>query len=920
MREFDANITYQSNCHYQESNANVNISLPLKKPTIIFSKIENVTNPTPNANNEIPNYFNDVLQFTILAKDGNNTIKWGNVIFYYIDDADVNQVEQQLNTDPIPIDINGNASIRFVPHYDGKIVAKYSGSPYFEDERIEEHFVLSKRPTYIEFTDFAPYLVNPKETIEMKVSVVDELTNEPLDYGLVTFLNYHTHDISLSEDGYEKVIGNPVYLIDGKAKIKYSPIQLKTNDLLNNIELIRASYNYDNTEYGVQWKYYLQNDDYTNIAIKRDNSVSIAKPYIANGDSDYTKLICTDGGLFEATENDNILLRATVSVTEDVTITNAKMFFVINGTEDVYEDDEVIKRKYNNVIEGAYNSQLECYEVVTKIPKGTYTICAEVQNPMGKFKNENYEQPSSPINIIDNISTHNESPILDSLYIQSNQSESFYIKINPEMSNINIEIYTEKETIFNGILSKNDIYGKITNAISEDFLILNNKKCYFWIPNLNKKYTGTITKVNDELKIEPDTDIQLIDPTDYLIYIYLPNGIYSSGGKAKKYKTIYSSGLTIKSRIEPTITLRKNSITNTYPGNIQYIISGENLASDIIDINIYLDNVFVTTHHITQLQPTIVDTIPEASVGSHILKATVTNNGYSISKQFSFNIDAASLVFELNSMSKYVNTGLQTDIIIGVKNEKNLNINKIDTTKLTAQLKYNNQTQNATITIDEINSNYFLITATGVIYSAGSWEIIMDYRNDNNYSNNNTILNFEAKNINPYCVNLECNNDYIKNRIVYSQTTDTIKEIVDGKERFTDVVKYDSINQNILIKSKLIKDENNSITFVHITNKIGTEDGHYTINRPNNITPSEWVQYTTLEYEIIPENTIFNDTHNNTTAVQAFNTAFSNNNCTTEQILLLYNQAKIAQYNNLFIGYNHIKDTINLWGEDDGTS
>lgn len=915
MKEFDANITYQSNCHYQESNTNINISLPLKIPNITFAEIKNVSNPKPNKKGETPKYYNDTLEFTIVAKDNNNTIKWGNVFFYYIDNADINQIKQPINTDPIPIDINGNASIRFIPHNDGKIVATYYGEPYFESVEVSQNFILSKRPTYIKFVDYAPYLVNPSETIKMKVLVTDGLTNERLHYGLVTFLNYHTHDINLSDDGYEKVIGNPAYLVKGQAEIKYSPIQLGTNEMLNNIELIRASYNYDNTEYGVQWKYYLQHDDYSNIAIRRNNSVNIAKPYIANG-SDYTELECTNGGLFEATENDNILLKCEITVTENIIIDNATVHFIIDGIEHIYENNTLVKNKYNNIVEAEYNNVSKCFEAITKMPKGIYTICAEVQNPTTKFNGQDYELPSSETNIIENIHTNNDAPIIDSLYLQSNKSESFYIQIKQKRSNINIDIYSNKETIFNGVLSKNDIYGIISSDNDEDYIVLDKQPCYFWIPSLNKRYLGTINKIDDQLVAKPNTDIELTNTTDYLIYIYLQNGIYSSNNISRQYETIYSEDIKIRSRTEPIITLRQNTISSIYPGNIQYIINGENLSSDIININILVDNKFIMTHDLTQLQSTIINTIPRMSVGNHKLQAIVTNSGYSINKDFDFDIDPASLIFELNNMSKNIHTGIQSDIIIGIKNNTDSDIGDLNINKMSVQLKYNDETQDGTIQINQINSNYHLLTATGVIYMPGNWQAIIKYDGDTNYNNNSTSLDFQAENIKPYCVNIKSTNDYLKNQIVYLQTTEIVKEIINGKEQNKEVITYESINQNILVKTKLIKDENTSITFINITDN----NGNYTINKPSNITPSEWIQYDTLEYEILPYDTILNkfkQANDNNTAIQSFNSHFANNNCSTEEILLLYNQAKMTNYNCLFIGYDYVKDDIALWEVDD---
>ena len=271
-RTFKTEVTYNNNCNYQQSKYTQDIDVPLSQIELDIT-FTNVSQPTQSNL-----YFNDTIKISVFAHINEEAIKWGNVVFYYVDTDDMSTTKQKINHTPIAIDKTGKASVNFIPHNSGTIYAKYYGEPYHktENEYVSNNFVLHTRPTHIQFEEYSPYLVNPSETVTMNVEVTDAHTEELIDYGLVTFMNYHEY----TENRVEKIIGNPKYLINGKASIKYSPIQLGTNELFHNIELIRASYNYNNEEYGVNWKYYAMHDDFTAIAIRRENQININIPQI----------------------------------------------------------------------------------------------------------------------------------------------------------------------------------------------------------------------------------------------------------------------------------------------------------------------------------------------------------------------------------------------------------------------------------------------------------------------------------------------------------------------------------------------------------------------------------------------------------------------------------------------------------------
>ena len=200
-RTFKTEVTYNNNCNYQQSKYTQDIDVPLSQIELDIT-FTNVSQPTQSNL-----YFNDTIKISVFAHINEEAIKWGNVVFYYVDTDDMSTTKQKINHTPIAIDKTGKASVNFIPHNSGTIYAKYYGEPYHktENEYVSNNFVLHTRPTHIQFEEYSPYLVNPSETVTMNVEVTDAHTEELIDYGLVTFMNYHEY----TENRVEKIIGNP---------------------------------------------------------------------------------------------------------------------------------------------------------------------------------------------------------------------------------------------------------------------------------------------------------------------------------------------------------------------------------------------------------------------------------------------------------------------------------------------------------------------------------------------------------------------------------------------------------------------------------------------------------------------------------------------------------------------------------------
>ena len=117
-RTFKTEVTYNSNCNYQQSKYTQDIDVPLSQIEldITFTNVSQSTNSNSY-------YFNDTIKINVFAYQMIDTqkepIRWGNVIFYYVDANDLSATKQEINHTPIAIDKTGNASINFIPHNSG---------------------------------------------------------------------------------------------------------------------------------------------------------------------------------------------------------------------------------------------------------------------------------------------------------------------------------------------------------------------------------------------------------------------------------------------------------------------------------------------------------------------------------------------------------------------------------------------------------------------------------------------------------------------------------------------------------------------------------------------------------------------------------------------------------------------------------
>ena len=918
-RTFKTEVTYNNNCNYQQSKYTQDIDVPLSQIELDIT-FTNVSQPTQSNL-----YFNDTIKISVFAHINEEAIKWGNVVFYYVDTDDMSTTKQKINHTPIAIDKTGKASVNFIPHNSGTIYAKYYGEPYHktENEYVSNNFVLHTRPTHIQFEEYSPYLVNPSETVTMNVEVTDAHTEELIDYGLVTFMNYHEY----TENRVEKIIGNPKYLIDGKASIKYSPIQLGTNELFHNIELIRASYNYNNEEYGVNWKYYAMHDDFTAIAIRRENQININIPQIKKSENNYQALTVTDEGSFVAYETDPLVCQCEITISEKKVVTDAIVNFVVEGISKTYNSNNVTETEIIKTYPAHYrhtNSRdyFEC--LIEHLPQGMYTIYATIENPTTKIDGQEYtlpvidnnlETPNVPI-------TNHELLVKDGFYLQSNTSENFYIKIEPQESSLELTLTNSKPLVTNKTINKDDIQLEITTSDSTDINIFNGKTCYFYIPNLNTRVQGTITSSNNKLYAKPTSNISITNIGNYDMYAYIEGGIYTYTNNGttitRQIPTIYSNTIDIKIRDQINITLKLQTMQEAYPNNIKYIVEGQNLSDDPIQIDIYIDNVKTNlTHTLSKLIKNATGTIPLQIPGSHTIKAIVNDANYTnIQTQQTFTVTKGKMDITLTN-TQPIPTSTTADLIFDIEHKNRSELTNIENLTFAITPTIQNATPDTfTQTLTKLNNKLYELKATGCLYIAGEWQVNISCANNDYYDDPNTTINFATENEDPICVNVSKTTSTFINQVAYGQNTEYVTKIIDGQPITTEVTTYNALPCKVLIISKLKKDENNYLTFVHITDS----NGNYTITKPQTMSDTEWQTYKTLEYQIVPQHAILNTfkgLSNANQAVSTFNSTFTNHQCSNADIQELYTNAKTYNFTTLFVGYNSATDTINLYEEEE---
>ena len=853
-RYLSSTIQYEENCDYNSSIKYQDISFPLQEVNLKINA-ENYTDYSAENENLdqdivqslpsiIPCFLNEKLLITVIVTLGDNdevTVTAGKVIFYYQYKDDSTGKWNQINTDPIKIDNYGEASVIFMPHGPGYIKVEYIGDEYYADKTLDNFpLELDTIPTKITFIppddDYPPHFVNPEDTITMSV-YVNDINKNPVKHGLVTFLHYFTHNIDDPYDGIEKVIGNPVYLENGIGTITYSPMQVesikqyiesgvgKYQNIFKNIELIRAVYNYNNTEYGVNWHYYKSHSDYTTISILRPSTISIAIE--KQVDNELVPLDVNLGGVYTIQDNESFILSATITneENEEVTTEDDNITFVIGDEE----------------YTGTYTGNNRFEYTITNLPIGDYEIYAYVNNKQKFFTQEDITlNDENGTSIRDN--QGNIIEVTDAKYLQSTESDYIYLEVTPATTHctLNLTATSSYYTIDNtGVYDKSNL--KVTFDIdTKDKPLLHEKTCYFVVSPSNQIYSGTIYYENGEVYAYPEklndieiTGISMTEVNNYTIRAYIQNGTYKYNNGiqeiSKDLPTIFSNNVIIKARKQMNISFGdKKTINQYYPGSIKFFVKGENIYSDILNIRVFLDdNIASNIYQLTQTNSLIQCNIDNIEVGQHTLHAEVIDNDFNIlpATTYSFNIEKNNLTSELNTTSIYA--AIEQTIMLNIKsiydnsimdiNENNLNI---------TLLNPNNEEMTYTCVKNNENSSEKKIyyTLTTPLRQTGTWQILINYTEDNHYVMPTETLEFTVTNTDPVLM-LEF-------------------DINHENELFGRITHDGDYNNNQALKLSLKFNYENADSITHdiITN----ENGSFSISRTDFSNTSKWDNWTSV--------------------------------------------------------------------------
>lgn len=800
VKKVNAQVTLEENCEYQSSTVNRIIEIEPQTVDIDITIINTNINHHYDINhdniedNDIY-YYDDILEVRAFVhqKSENNTkiIQTGRVEFYFQpkDSANRKLINDDVNSCTLTQD--GLASALYRPNKDGQFIAKYiDDKEWYATTEKQINVTLKPIPVEIEFTKKPPYLTDLKDSVELEVEVSKRYPNPtdgPLNYGVVTFLHYVEHfDVENPHKRVERVIGNPVLVENGIAKIKYIPVQeysdMEEIELVEGTEYIRAVYNYDNDIYydaenntynyeainyelepkTNKWQYYSSANVYTNIRIYKPNSVLIG---IENKSTD------TDG-MYHFTANTDITLTATLYTDDEELILDdddpKSLTFHIIGTYPTLRapylvnsgensDDYFIYNKYE--LDTDFDTyQNGCFKKTIKLPRiGDYTICAstngQIINGEVKLYPSNQTLDSDDIITItdDNGEEHlkyDTDEVRTDTYIDRlDISNMLYIKSESPDILYTATISCDNDTTLIRANIKNTIHGDISNlATTYKKNYLNNQKCYFYSPTNNMSYEGILTynTDNDTLTASVTDDIIFETVGDYVMYLYVPPGYYKNGTYVTFIGYIPSQPIIIKARDTPDISLDYQYVNRIMYGIVDYNVYTPNMAVDYTtEANIILlkNNTTLQTDNyvFTRTNNQFSGRFDNLTAGDYIISIRLKDG--TVHKNINFIIEKDRVRQEIESTSTVIRANPMSTINLFLYSENN-NMNLFDLNQMNIYLQStddNYSVNNATrispqnITIQERNQEYIKLTVAPRIYTDGEWYIGATYIGDSNF-------------------------------------------------------------------------------------------------------------------------------------------------------------------------------------------
>ena len=718
------NIKYLENCNYEASELKGECQIPQQNVDINIS-IENssaikrvgynsVTQHDYQTNNKI--YYNDVLRVTVslsIANVPSSIVNIGSLSISYLDK---NMQPESLCGSDIPVSKSGQVIFTFKPHYTGyiKIVYNDSSNFFLTTEKQSDLIVLDKIPIDTYTVSNPMFLEHEKET-ELICDVVDVYGNK-LDYGHVVFLGYHDipRDSENPMAGQEVVLGNPVPVIDGTAKLKYVPEQ----DI--SVEYIVGHYNYYNELYGNNFKYYEAHGSHTHVSTLQRGTLNFALGVLQ--DNNIVDTTIFDGFIhLEQGETIRASARLLDEDSNEVTIKNdMKLTLHIEGTKHIINQsynnakarnveawmkENVIFEEYEDAIDLGTNKTID----VNNIPSGYYNIYMTFKDTDDKT---------------DENRVYYEDYTSDIMYVAINQPN---IIINPILSYIN------------PVSNENNTYTAQVN----DNLSANLKAACSNVPSgMRGKFT--INNVDYQATYQngyfiPNQNIKINKIGDYYIHFSTYAAYYENQG----YYPIQSATpilLKVRDILEPIIEIPQGYVDNEYPGQIKYILSVKNWY-DETGINITVNVKNVTTNSIIQTYTEeykgikLTREISNLPPGKYQIEATI-NNKKATSTQHTIN--KANIIGEIDELSgQNITSGIPKNIQFNIQANKSVLSNSIiNGAKIYAKkgnliIPFNIQSENVTVYNDnKILSIYYPI----LLYLDGDWSIRFTQANNSTYN------------------------------------------------------------------------------------------------------------------------------------------------------------------------------------------
>lgn len=703
-KKVNTHINFNENCEYQYSSTDITINVE-PQPVNIQLDVSNLNTLHP----QNINYYDDIIEITAyvsqIVQDNERTIKTGRINFYYRTNTSNKTILLNDDENSCVLTDLGQASLQFRPNQSGVVIAEYiDDRGWYQTVQTSTVIELNPIPVTINFTKKPPYLSDLEDSVELEVEVKRQYGEELINYGVVTFLHYIEHyDMNDPNKRVEHVIGNPVLVEKGKAKIKYIPVQeysdLEPTTLIDGTEYIRAVYSYNNDLYFSEenevngyesitpsrniksWDYFTSASIYTNIAIFKPNSVRIGiQNQSTNSSGEYCftekSQITVTATLFD--DDGNAIELPQDAQTSLALHINGK-YLSLNKNYLIDSEDNVeecfVYNDVNITIDNSRRENERFIFTISNLKPGYYTIQASTQGQIINGSTLIYPDTKTITTEDINGETHlkyDTNEIRNDIYLDSvNSSNMLYINSMFEKINYSIETVCNKQTIITQEVANNYI-NSIIDIPNKYSSFLNGQRCTFFIPKIQATYIGTISIENGKLVGRPIDEIRL-DSGDYRLYMYIPGGYYKDNDNViyidtdRKESTntfidnntpiVYTyyqpnTPTTIRVRSDITLNLECQITSNTALGSIDYTISSDDIYKDedaYVDITLTKDNNIISTHTyiLTSYINSWNNSVNDLEAGTYTL--TASTGGFTTSQDFTILPGALSQQLQSNS-------------------------------------------------------------------------------------------------------------------------------------------------------------------------------------------------------------------------------------------------------------------------------